>query len=122
MLKIASKPHAPVARRGVVEVATRMMQGRVVVSRFDSEHDVVMLANARPYGLAAYFYTDDVARVRREADAPQSDLVGINEGALAAEAAPFGDVKESGHGRGGSRYGLGDYMKTTSTSTKAGLQ
>lgn len=121
MLKIASKPHAPVVQRAAVEVATRMMQWRVVVWRFDSEHDVVMLANARRYGLAAYFYTEDVARVRRVADAPQSDLVGINEGASAAEAAPFGDVKESGHGRGGSRYGLRNYKKTTSTSINAGL-
>jgi succinate-semialdehyde dehydrogenase/glutarate-semialdehyde dehydrogenase len=66
-----------------------MVQGRIVVSRFDSEHDVVTLANATPYGLAAYFHIQDVARVWRVADAPQSGIVGINEGALAAEAAPY---------------------------------
>jgi succinate-semialdehyde dehydrogenase/glutarate-semialdehyde dehydrogenase len=60
--------------------------------------------------LAAYFYTRDIKRVWRVAEALESGIVGINEGALAAEAAPFGGVKESGYGREGSRYGLEDYM------------
>jgi len=98
--------------------ATRSMElsceetfGPVVpVFRFDSEDEVIALANDTPFGLAAYFYTRDAARVWRVADALESGIVGINEGALAAEAAPFGGVKESGYGREGSRHGLDDYM------------
>jgi succinate-semialdehyde dehydrogenase/glutarate-semialdehyde dehydrogenase len=65
-----------------------------------------------PYGLAAYFYSRDIDRVARVADALESGIVGINEGALAAEAAPFGGIKASGYGREGSRYGLEHYMHT----------
>jgi len=82
----------------------------VPVFRFDTEADAIALANDTPFGLAAYFYTNDIARVWRVADALESGIVGINEGALAAEAAPFGGVKESGYGREGSRYGLDDYQ------------
>ena len=80
------------------------------VFRFATEEEAVALANDTPFGLAAYFYTRDVARVWRVAEALESGIVGINEGAIAAEAAPFGGVKESGYGREGSRYGLEDYM------------
>jgi succinate-semialdehyde dehydrogenase/glutarate-semialdehyde dehydrogenase len=80
------------------------------VFRFTTEAEVVALANDTPFGLAAYFYTQDVARVWRVAEALESGIVGVNEGALAAEAAPFGGVKESGYGREGSRHGLDDYM------------
>jgi succinate-semialdehyde dehydrogenase/glutarate-semialdehyde dehydrogenase len=79
---------------------------------FDDEDQVVALANDTPYGLAAYFYARDLARVWRVAERLETGIVGINEGALAAEAAPFGGVKESGYGREGSRYGLDDYMHT----------
>jgi succinate-semialdehyde dehydrogenase/glutarate-semialdehyde dehydrogenase len=82
----------------------------VPVFRFGDEAEVTALANDTPYGLAAYFYSRDVARVWRVADTLESGVIGINEGALAAEAAPFGGVKESGYGREGSRYGLDDYM------------
>jgi len=84
----------------------------VPVFRFRDEDEVVMLANATPYGLAAYFYSQDVKRIWRVAVALETGIVGINEGAIAAEAAPFGGVKESGYGREGSRYGLDDYMHT----------
>jgi succinate-semialdehyde dehydrogenase/glutarate-semialdehyde dehydrogenase len=84
----------------------------VPVFRFRDEDEVVMLANATPYGLAAYFYSQDLKRIWRVAGALETGIVGINEGALAAEAAPFGGVKESGYGREGSRYGLDDYMHT----------
>ncbi len=80
--------------------------------RFETEAQVVALANDTPYGLAAYFYSRDIARAWRVADALECGIVGINEGALAAEAAPFGGIKESGYGREGSRYGLEDYMHT----------
>ncbi|HEX2011409.1 MAG TPA: NAD-dependent succinate-semialdehyde dehydrogenase, partial [Roseateles sp.] len=82
----------------------------VPITRFESEAEVVAAANDTPFGLAAYFYSRDVARIWRVADALESGIVGINEGALAAEAAPFGGVKESGYGREGSRHGLDDYM------------
>jgi succinate-semialdehyde dehydrogenase/glutarate-semialdehyde dehydrogenase len=84
----------------------------VPVFRFASEDEVVALANDTPYGLASYFYSRDIGRVWRVADALEAGIVGINEGLLAAEAAPFGGVKESGYGREGSRYGLADYMHT----------
>lgn len=80
------------------------------VTRFDTEAEVITAANATPYGLAAYFYSTDAKRIWRVTDALEAGLVGVNEGALAAEAAPFGGVKESGYGREGSVHGLDDYM------------
>ncbi|SEG97956.1 succinate-semialdehyde dehydrogenase / glutarate-semialdehyde dehydrogenase [Variovorax sp. NFACC29] len=82
----------------------------VPVTRFESEAEVIAAANETPFGLAAYFYSTDVKRIWRVTDALESGIVGINEGALAAEAAPFGGVKESGYGREGSVHGLEDYM------------
>jgi succinate-semialdehyde dehydrogenase/glutarate-semialdehyde dehydrogenase len=84
----------------------------VALFPFDTEEQVVDMANDTPFGLAAYFYSRDIARVWRLADRLETGIVGINEGALAAEAAPFGGIKESGYGREGSRYGLDDYMHT----------
>jgi len=84
----------------------------VPLFRFAGEDEVVSLANNTPYGLAAYFYSRDIVRVTRVAERLQAGLVGINEGVLSSEAAPFGGVKESGYGREGSRYGLDDYMQT----------
>jgi succinate-semialdehyde dehydrogenase/glutarate-semialdehyde dehydrogenase len=84
----------------------------VALFRFHTEDEVVAYANDTPFGLAAYFYARDIARVWRVADRLETGIVGINEGALATEAAPFGGVKESGYGREGSRYGLDDYMHT----------
>jgi len=83
----------------------------VPVTRFEDEQEVIAAANATPFGLAAYFYSQDVRRIWRVAEALEVGLVGINEGALAAEAAPFGGVKESGYGREGSVHGLDDYMQ-----------
>jgi succinate-semialdehyde dehydrogenase/glutarate-semialdehyde dehydrogenase len=82
----------------------------VPVTRFESEHEVIAAANGTPFGLAAYFYSCDVRRIWRVAEALETGLVGINEGVLAAEAAPFGGVKESGYGREGSVHGLDDYL------------
>jgi succinate-semialdehyde dehydrogenase/glutarate-semialdehyde dehydrogenase len=82
----------------------------VPVTRFETEAEVIAAANATPYGLAAYFYSRDVRRIWRVAEALEAGLVGVNEGALAAEAAPFGGVKESGYGREGSVHGLDEYM------------
>jgi succinate-semialdehyde dehydrogenase/glutarate-semialdehyde dehydrogenase len=77
---------------------------------FDDEAEVIQAANDTPFGLAAYFYSQDVRRIWRVADALESGIVGINEGAISAEAAPFGGVKESGYGREGSTHGLEDYL------------
>ncbi|QYY28655.1 MULTISPECIES: NAD-dependent succinate-semialdehyde dehydrogenase [Cupriavidus] len=82
------------------------------VFRFRDESEVIRDANDTPFGLAAYFYSNDVRRIWRVAQALETGMVGINEGAIAAEAAPFGGVKESGYGREGSRHGLDDYMHT----------
>lgn len=82
----------------------------VPITRFEAEAEVIAAANDTPFGLAAYFYSQDVRRIWRVAEALESGIVGINEGALAAEAAPFGGVKESGYGREGSVHGLDDYL------------
>jgi len=82
----------------------------VPVTRFETEAEVLAAANDTPFGLAAYFYSNDVKRIWRLADALQTGIVGVNEGAVAAEAAPFGGVKESGYGREGSVHGLDDYL------------
>ena len=80
------------------------------ITRFTDEASVIEDANATPFGLAAYFYSRDVRRIWRLADALEAGIVGINEGAIASEAAPFGGVKDSGYGREGSRHGLDEYM------------
>jgi succinate-semialdehyde dehydrogenase/glutarate-semialdehyde dehydrogenase len=77
---------------------------------FDDEAEVIAAANDTPFGLAAYFYSQNVRRIWRVAEALESGIVGINEGALASESAPFGGVKESGYGREGSTHGLDDYL------------
>jgi succinate-semialdehyde dehydrogenase/glutarate-semialdehyde dehydrogenase len=82
----------------------------VPLFRFHDEAEVVDKANDTPFGLAAYFYSRDVQRIWRVASRLEAGVIGINEGAVASEAAPFGGVKESGYGREGSRYGLDDYL------------
>ena len=78
--------------------------------RFSSDEEVVAMANDTEFGLAAYFYSRDIGRVWRVAEALEYGMVGINTGILSNEAAPFGGVKQSGLGREGSHYGLDDYM------------
>ncbi|MGF1698560.1 NAD-dependent succinate-semialdehyde dehydrogenase [Vibrio lamellibrachiae] len=80
--------------------------------RFSSEQEVIKLANDTDSGLAAYFYARDIGRVWRVADALQAGLVGVNEGVISTEVAPFGGVKESGLGREGSKYGIEDYVES----------
>ncbi|UUY10322.1 NAD-dependent succinate-semialdehyde dehydrogenase [Pseudomonas sp. J452] len=81
------------------------------LQRFTCEAEVLQQANATPYGLAAYFYSRDIARVWRLAEALEFGMVGINTGAISSEAAPFGGWKQSGLGREGSRYGIDDYLE-----------
>jgi succinate-semialdehyde dehydrogenase / glutarate-semialdehyde dehydrogenase len=79
--------------------------------RFKSEQDAVAMANDTPFGLAAYFYARDIGRVWRIAEALECGIIGINEGIISNEVAPFGGVKESGIGREGSRHGVEEYLE-----------
>jgi succinate-semialdehyde dehydrogenase / glutarate-semialdehyde dehydrogenase len=78
--------------------------------RFESEAELVDMANDTEYGLAAYFYSRDIGRVWRVAEQLEYGIVGINEGVISNEMAPFGGVKASGSGREGSKYGMDDYL------------
>src|SRR5207244_4485752 len=79
--------------------------------RFETEQDAVDMANDTEFGLAAYFYTRDLARSWRVAEALEYGIVGLNTGIISTEVAPFGGVKESGTGREGSKYGILDYTE-----------
>jgi succinate-semialdehyde dehydrogenase / glutarate-semialdehyde dehydrogenase len=79
--------------------------------RFTTEEEALTQANNTEFGLAAYFYARDVARVFRVAEALESGMVGINTGLISTEVAPFGGVKESGLGREGSKYGIEEYLE-----------
>ncbi len=79
--------------------------------RFHDEHEVLELANATEFGLAGYVYTRDLARSWRMAEALECGIVGVNTGLISTEVAPFGGIKQSGLGREGSKYGLGDYTE-----------
>ncbi|TPQ32697.1 NAD-dependent succinate-semialdehyde dehydrogenase, partial [Cupriavidus pinatubonensis] len=79
--------------------------------RFKDEEEGVAMANDTPFGLAAYFYTTNYARSWRVAEALECGIVGLNEGLISTEVAPFGGVKESGVGREGSKYGIEDYIE-----------
>lgn len=81
------------------------------VVRFSSEAEVIEYANNTPYGLAAYFYARDLGRVWRVSEALEYGIVGINEGIISTEVAPFGGIKESGMGREGSKYGIDDFVE-----------
>ncbi len=79
--------------------------------RFETEDEVVALANDTPAGLAAYFYSRDVGRCFRVAEALEYGIVGVNEGIISTEVAPFGGVKESGLGREGSHHGIEEFVE-----------
>ena len=78
--------------------------------RFDTEEEALAMANDTEYGLACYFYTADLGRAFRVMEALEYGIIGLNEGIISTEVAPFGGVKESGMGREGSKYGLEDYL------------
>jgi len=80
--------------------------------RFSDETEAIRMANDTEFGLAAYFYSRDVGRIWRVAEELEYGIVGINEGIISTEVAPFGGVKESGQGREGSKYGIDDYLET----------
>lgn len=76
-----------------------------------AKEEAVRMANDTEFGLAAYFYARDVGRIFRVAEALESGIVGVNEGIVSTEVAPFGGVKSSGLGREGSKYGIEDYLE-----------
>ncbi|WP_417553231.1 NAD-dependent succinate-semialdehyde dehydrogenase [Marinomonas fungiae] len=79
--------------------------------RFKDEKEAIERANNTPFGLASYFYSQDLSRIWRVSEALEYGMVGINEGGISTEVAPFGGVKESGNGREGSKYGIDDYVE-----------
>ena len=79
--------------------------------QFQDEDDVIAMANDTPFGLASYFYARDLARVWRVSEALQFGIVGVNEGIISSELAPFGGVKESGLGREGSHHGIEEFVE-----------
>jgi succinate-semialdehyde dehydrogenase/glutarate-semialdehyde dehydrogenase len=79
--------------------------------RFKTEEEVIRLANNTEFGLSGYFYSRDVGRIFRVAEAMETGIVGANVGIISTEIAPFGGIKQSGLGREGSKYGLEEYME-----------
>ena len=98
---------------GAMKIAHEETFGPVApLFRFSDEAEAVGMANDTPYGLAAYFFSRDIGRCWRVAEALEYGMVGVNEGILSTEVAPFGGVKESGIGREGARQGLEEFMET----------
>lgn len=96
-----------------MRVATEEIFGPIApIFKFDTDEEGIALANSTEYGLAGYFYSRDIGRVWRVAEALEVGMVGVNTGMLTTELAPFGGVKESGLGREGSKYGIEEYIET----------
>jgi succinate-semialdehyde dehydrogenase/glutarate-semialdehyde dehydrogenase len=81
------------------------------LTRFKTEPDAIAMGNDTEYGLACYFYSRDIGRIWRVAEGLEYGMVGINEGIISTEVAPFGGVKQSGFGREGSKYGIEEYLE-----------
>ena len=79
--------------------------------KFKSEEEVIKMANDTPYGLASYFYSRDIGKIWRVAEALEYGMVGVNTGLTSKAEIPFGGVKESGLGREGSHYGIEDFLE-----------
>ncbi|WP_237152201.1 NAD-dependent succinate-semialdehyde dehydrogenase [Oryzibacter oryziterrae] len=80
--------------------------------RFETDDEAIAIANATPFGLAAYFYTQNLKRSWRVAEALEAGMIGLNTGLISTEVAPFGGVKQSGLGREGSQLGIEEYLET----------
>ena len=80
--------------------------------RFSTDEEAIKMANDTEFGLAAYFFSRDIGRIWKVAEALEYGMIGINEGVISTEVAPFGGIKESGLGREGAREGLGDFLET----------
>lgn len=95
-----------------MDVYTKEIFGPVApLFTFKTEEEAINISNDTPFGLAAYFYSRDIGRIWRVAEGLEYGIVGINEGIISTETAPFGGVKESGNGREGSKYGIEDYLE-----------
>jgi succinate-semialdehyde dehydrogenase/glutarate-semialdehyde dehydrogenase len=81
------------------------------IFKFKTEYEALSMANDTDFGLAAYFYTENMGRIFRIGEGLEYGMVGVNETAISSEVIPFGGVKESGQGREGSKYGLDDYLE-----------
>ena len=81
------------------------------IFRFDTEEQAIAMANDTEFGLASYLYTRDLGRAWRVSEALEYGMVGVNEGLISTEVAPFGGIKQSGLGREGSKYGIDDYIE-----------
>jgi len=79
--------------------------------RFKDEDEAIELANSTPFGLAAYFYTENIRRAWRVAERLEFGMVGLNTGSVSVEMAPFGGIKQSGFGREGSHFGIDEYLQ-----------
>ena len=121
-LETGGKPHPLGDRFFEPTVLTGVKPGMLILKeetfgpvapivRFESEEEAIALANDSEFGLASYFYSRDLGRVWRVAEAIESGIVGINTGLISTEVAPFGGVKLSGLGREGSRHGIEDYLE-----------
>lgn len=112
---LGSRFFQPTVLTGVkpeMSVATEEIFGPVApLIEFETEEQAINLANDTEVGLASYIYTRDIGRVWRVSEALEYGMVGINEGIISNEMAPFGGVKQSGMGREGSKYGLEDYLE-----------
>ena len=95
-----------------MDIANNEIFGPVApIIKFSDENEAVSIANNTPYGLAAYFFTENVGRVWRVMEALEYGMVGVNEGIFSTEVAPFGGIKESGIGREGSKHGIDEYLE-----------
>lgn len=94
-----------------MEISSEEIFGPIApVIKFETEEEVIHMANDTPFGLASYFYGRDYARIWRVAEALEYGMVGINTGMISTAVAPFGGIKQSGFGREGSKYGMDDFL------------
>ncbi|RFB87566.1 succinate-semialdehyde dehydrogenase (NADP(+)) [Rhizobium leguminosarum bv. trifolii] len=121
-IEVGGKPHdkgglffQPTVLTGVtteMKVSREETFGPVApLFKFETEEEVIELANSTEFGLASYFYSQDVSKIFRVAEELEYGMVGINTGLISTEVAPFGGIKQSGQGREGSKYGLDDYTE-----------
>lgn len=110
---LGSNFYAPTVLTGVtneMQIASEETFGPVApLFKFSTEKEVIALANSAPVGLAGYFFSRDIGRIYRVAEAMETGMVGVNTGLISDPASPFGGVKESGFGREGSKYGMDEY-------------
>ncbi len=100
------------ARAIGTELATNPMVRKLTFTGSTEKSEAIAMANDTAYGLAAYFYSRDVGRIFRTAEALEYGIIGINSGMISTEVAPFGGMKESGIGREGGKHGINEFLET----------